>query len=425
MPFRFLHLADLHLETSFGGRPETRERLRQATREAFERAVDYAIEERLHAVLAAGDLFDDRLLSRKVERWLCEQVERLAKAGVWFLACCGNHDPGAAHLRTAQLGVAATHEEADAAEAWRKRVHFFRHAAPETVPVLDRDGNIAGLVVGAGHTTATESNNLAAAFPRIDEALPVVGLLHTHVAAATSADAHDRYAPSAAADYEQLEYGYWALGHIHIRQQALPGQPVYYAGNLQGRNPREVGAKGGLVVEVRAKAPAEPAFVRFAPVRWERLLVNSLPDTQSLDLVVENLVQRVDAMERAPDETLALRIELSGTSPLAHKLRHAETCQEIEAELAERTGALEVQLRTRDLSQPIDTEALRASPTVVAEALDLIDTLRTNPARLDEWAPEELATPVAHGEERERYLEELLADLSQELIERSFAGDDA
>ena len=43
--FRFLHLADLHLETSFGGRPSTRERLRRAALEAFENAVDYAIEE--------------------------------------------------------------------------------------------------------------------------------------------------------------------------------------------------------------------------------------------------------------------------------------------------------------------------------------------------------------------------------------------
>ena len=48
MGFRFLHLADCHLETSFGGRPETRERLRRATREAFKRAFDYAIEEHLH-----------------------------------------------------------------------------------------------------------------------------------------------------------------------------------------------------------------------------------------------------------------------------------------------------------------------------------------------------------------------------------------
>jgi DNA repair exonuclease SbcCD nuclease subunit len=244
------------------------------------------------------------------------------------------------------------------------------------------------------------------------------------VAAARASDAHDRYAPSAASDYERLDYGYWALGHIHIRQQALPGQPVYYAGNLQGRNPREVGAKGGYRVEVRAKAPAEPTFVRFAPVRWERLEVDALPDTQSIDLVVENLVQRVDAAERAPDESLALRIELSGRSPLAHKLRHEETRREIEAELAERTGALEVQLRTRGLSQPVDTEALRASPTVVAKALDLLDAAGRDAARLDALAPEELATPVAPGAERQHYLAELLADLSQELIERSIAGDE-
>jgi len=170
-------------------------------------------------------------------------------------------------------------------------------------------------------------------------------------------------------------------------QQALPVQPLHYAGNLQGRNPRETGAKGGLVVEVRPHTPAEPAFVRFAPVRWERLAIDALPDTHSLDLVVENLVQRVESLDRAPDETLALR--------------------------------------TRGLSQPIDTEALRASPTVVAAALDLIDAVRTDPARLDTLAPEELATPVAHGEQRQRYLEDLLADLSQELIERSFAGDEA
>ena len=39
MGFRFLHLADLHLETRFGGSTATRERLRRATHEAFERAV--------------------------------------------------------------------------------------------------------------------------------------------------------------------------------------------------------------------------------------------------------------------------------------------------------------------------------------------------------------------------------------------------
>jgi len=78
--FRFLHLADLHLETSFGGRAATRERLRRAALEAFENAVDYAIDHQLHAVLAAGDLYDDPVLSLQTEFAIQRQVQRLDEA---------------------------------------------------------------------------------------------------------------------------------------------------------------------------------------------------------------------------------------------------------------------------------------------------------------------------------------------------------
>ena len=67
MTFRFLHLADLHLETVYGGRASTRERLREASLQAFERAVDFALARRLDALLIAGDAFDDPLLSRRTE----------------------------------------------------------------------------------------------------------------------------------------------------------------------------------------------------------------------------------------------------------------------------------------------------------------------------------------------------------------------
>ena len=42
MSFRFLHLADLHLDTRFGGREATRARLREATLEAWFAAVELA-----------------------------------------------------------------------------------------------------------------------------------------------------------------------------------------------------------------------------------------------------------------------------------------------------------------------------------------------------------------------------------------------
>ena len=66
---RFVHVADVHLDTSFSGRtPEVRARLREASRRAFRAAVDLAIREDAHALLIAGDLFDGDRLSFPTEQ---------------------------------------------------------------------------------------------------------------------------------------------------------------------------------------------------------------------------------------------------------------------------------------------------------------------------------------------------------------------
>ncbi|MGD8873441.1 MAG: DNA repair exonuclease, partial [Gemmatimonadota bacterium] len=93
---RFLHVADVHLDTSFAGRSESvRRRLREASREAFRRAVDLAIREEVHAFLIAGDLFDGERLSFTTERFLLDQASRLADHGITVVYATGNHDPGA------------------------------------------------------------------------------------------------------------------------------------------------------------------------------------------------------------------------------------------------------------------------------------------------------------------------------------------
>jgi DNA repair exonuclease SbcCD nuclease subunit len=412
--FRFLHLADLHLETSFGGLPSTRERLRRATFEAFEAAVDYAIEGALHAVVVAGDLYDDPLLSIRTELMLERQVARLDEAGVWFVAVCGNHDPGGPRHRSSRLGLETDHNGAR-----RERVRILRDRHPEAVRITDRGGEPVGIVVGAGHMTETESTNLAEGFPRVAAGLPVVGLLHSHVSSARTASSHDRYAPSGQADFERLEYSYWALGHIHMRQRAVSDLPVHYAGNLQGRNPKETGAKGGLVVEARAGIAAEPEFVQFAPVRWERLIVDQLPDSHSAAALVNCVSSRVAALGGSSDQ-LALRVELVGETPLAPTLRVPSEVEALEAELAARTGALEVQLRDGGVMRPIDRTALSSSPTVLTGALELIERAAREPELLAGLSPDELAA-ATEPEARDDYLRSLLDDLSEELIERSIA----
>ncbi len=416
--FRFLHLADLHLETSFGGRAATRERLRRATLEAFANAVDYAIDHQLHAVLAAGDLYDDPVLSLQTEFAIQREVQRLDEAGIWFLAACGNHDPGGPRHRSSRLGL-----ETDAAGVRRERVHVFRDREPQPVTVTDRDGAPVGVVVGAGHPSDAESENLAANFPSLATQLPLVGLLHTHVESTPAASQHDRYAPSGQRDFERAGYSYWALGHIHTRQCAVPGQPVYYPGNLQGRNPRETGEKGGLVVEARAGVPAEPEFVSFAPVRWEHVLVDQISDRESIRALVAQLTETVTALAANAGE-LIVRIDLAGKTALAPTLRRSEEREDIEEELQATTGALEIQLRNAGLVRPIDRRALRESPSAIAQALELIERAAEDDALLAELAPDRLAADVDAGE-RIAYLQALLAELPEELIERSIAEGDA
>lgn len=411
--FRFLHLADLHLETSFGGRPATRERLRRATLEAFEAAVELALRERLHAVLVAGDLFDDELLSLRTELWLVRQLRRLAEAGVWFVAACGNHDPGADGFRIAGLAPSGSD-----AEAWRSRVRLFRGPEPETVEITDPGGAPVGIVVGAGHATDREPENLAARFPRLAARLPVVGCLHTQIDTAAGAERHERYAPSTRADYERLGYAYFALGHVHQTGRAFEGLPVHYAGNLQGRNPRETGPKGGLLVEAHAGAAAEPRFVRLAPVRWARVAFGALPADGSAAALVDALGPRIAALREHPGEEIAAVLELSGETPLARRLGAEEERAALEEELAAGTGALEVQLRDAGLSLPVDRALLRATPSVLAEALDLVERAAADDALLLSLAPDALARGARDEAARLEQLRGLLAGLPEELVRR-------
>jgi exonuclease SbcD len=92
---RFIHAADIYLDTSFSSRSDSvRSRLRDTSRVAFERMVDLALLEQVDTVLLAGDLFDDDRLSFQTERFLLEQLYRLKLAEIPVVYATGNHDPG-------------------------------------------------------------------------------------------------------------------------------------------------------------------------------------------------------------------------------------------------------------------------------------------------------------------------------------------
>ncbi len=348
---RFIHIADVHLDTAFAGRSEeVRSRLRAAAREALARCVDTAVSEEVDAVLIAGDFFDGARLSFGSEGLLLRQLDVLAGAGIQVVYATGNHDPGTAQAVTDL--------------AWPGNVTVIGGADPVTVTIVNRAGEPVGHVIGAGHATARETADLAqalrprpdarlpgpdAGLARPDTRLPQVALLHTQVTSASRSELHQPYAPSTLDHLRSAGFDYWALGHVHQRQALSNDPPIHYPGNLQGRNPRETGAKGGLLVDLHNPGHPVVEFREFSRVRWERLALDGLEGASTLDALVELVVsawEEARAADPGSDGTeWIVAVDLAGPSPVWRQLREREELEVLEQECADCIGAMAVEVR--------------------------------------------------------------------------------
>ena len=419
---QILHLADVHLDTAFEGRSDAlRQHLRGALRTAFERAVDCAIDEEVDAVLLAGDLFDDERLSVATEAFLVDQVDRLDASGITTVYVTGNHDPGGSGFRAAQID-------------WPDRFHYVDTRSPTSIGVTTSGDDPDLTIVAAGHVDAHEESNLAAQFPEGEGPGPTIGLLHAHVTSAREVEAHDRYAPCTVEDLRAPGYDYWALGHIHTRQQVDEDANAWYAGNLQGRSPRETGSRGGLLVTVRAERAPEVEFRPFSSTRWEQLPLDGLEDAATVQSLVDRAKTKFQEIARDAAATdWFLRIHLRGPCPMAEDLASPDQVEELEQVMTERLdpesssgqAVRDVEVRTTSLVPAVDPEEYRDETHLVAELLDLLERSREDEEVMEAVAPDVLAgAPDDDPEARRVYLQSLLEGLDREAVARLIARPD-
>ncbi len=407
---RFLHIADVHLDTPFAGRSEAvRTRLRRASFAALGRCVETAIAEDVDAVLIAGDLFDGASLSFETERFLLAQVGLLAEAGIQVVYATGNHDPGEGS-RAGGL-------------AWPDTVTVIATGSPQTVAVRGRGGETVGYVTGAGHATARETEDLSRLLePMPGSDLPQVALLHTQVAWSGADHAHGPYAPSSLDRLRAAGFHYWALGHVHARQELSGDPPVHYSGGLQGRNPGETGAKGGLLVDLGDPAAPLAEFREFSPVRWEKLTVATLGDARTLaEVVAEVTGAWGEAREADPGgegTEWMVAVELEGPSPMWRQLRDPREVETIADEVAGQLGAAAVEVRSAKVHPRVRVEEHVERRDVLGATLQLAravrggaETLGLSETDLAGFDPDRDATLSA-------YLHRLLEGGSEEILVR-------
>ncbi|HHW69848.1 MAG TPA: DNA repair exonuclease [Clostridiales bacterium] len=411
MVFRFMHIADIHLDTPFQNRDERlRQVLGECVRKSFSASVDLAIERKVHALLIAGDLFDDSSLSYRTVKFLQRELERLGEKGIEVFYSPGNHDP--------IMGNGY-----DKVINWPDNVHIFSSPEAESVPVLDENGRLLAYVVGAGHERRAEGRNLVKGFPQRMGSVPYVGLLHCLLLDGQGAGEHERYAPCTRWDLEEKGYAYWALGHIHRRMEYRDNTYIVYPGNICGRNFKETGVKGGYYVEVNDMGTLKVEFIPLSNNIWIDLEICGLEEIDSWPSFEAYLTSCVtEKLEEIPSyagiNMVFVRLKLTGASPMYRELLNWENIEAMEEDMASDLGLDSLEINTEHIYSPIKIDDYKGGPHLASYTLKLIEEAKGDEELLISLAPDPIARKAVRGSKVEtlEYLKELLEGLENEAL---------
>lgn len=307
MSVRLLHTADVHLGATFKVLGERgRDQARQV-RDTFARVIGLALEERVHAVLIAGDLFDSPPAARAQAAFVSEQLARLGEARIPVCAIAGNHDALGEGSRGLWQALAARHP------------HLTVFGPDPQVRVFP-DCDLA--VVGRSVASRLEAASPLTGFPPARPARFVVGLAHGSV---QRPDLPARFGTIAPEDIARTGVDYLALGDWHSPTDVSSGGvTAWYSGapemiDLGEGNPGHV-----LLVTLPEPGRAHVEVRRVGRRRVERLV---------LDLGTSGGAEGVlQTIRRSAGPDVALVVTLTGLVGVADRISVEALQEELERE---------------------------------------------------------------------------------------------
>ena len=371
--WKFIHAADIHLDSALHGLARYEgapvEEIRSATRRAFDNLIELAIDEEVAFVLIAGDLYDGDWKDYNTGLYFMERMSRLREAGIRVFMVAGNHDAASQitkHLRLPD------------------NVTMFATRAPEQI-ILD-DLKVA--IHGQGFASRAVTDDLSQAYTQGEPQLFNIGLLHTCL---DGKPGHEPYAPCTVDGLRSKGYQYWALGHVHKREEVSQDPWIVFPGNIQGRHIREVGPKGCTLVTVDNEEVAEVKQCDLDVLRWSQCEVD-VTESETVDdiyeLVREGLQAVLDAAEGRP---VAVRLVLQGACS-AHSELHTDQGHWVQEYRALATGLggagiwLEkVSFKTKP---SVSADEILARDDALSGLLRAIQNMELNDTALDEIANE-------------------------------------
>ena len=412
MAFRFIHTADLHLDSPLRTlslrNPDLAELIGDATRQALVAIVDLCLEERVDALVIAGDLYDGDQTSMKTARFLASQMQRLSEAGISVYKIRGNHD--ALSRITQELVLPPT-------------VKVFG-ARAETIEI--RAGALPVAIHGLSFAKPQAPESLLNKFRAPVADSVNIALLHTSLAGAPG---HDPYAPCSVAELHAAGMDYWALGHIHQRQAHAGARTVIMPGMPQGRDINEAGPKTVSLVTVGddRRISVEERLTSIAEFARVTLDISDAADWRDLVHRIGRALEEERAHTRSPH--LVARLKLTGASDLAFQIRRDLDLLKAEAEQrGEAVGRTWIDKLELDLTGSAAVRAGTADPVFELAALmqaEIVtghgfrEDVREMVLELRDYLPTEARRFTGNSEEElDAFLDWLMKESGEDIVAR-------
>ena len=306
MTYRFLHTADVHLDSPLRSlalrHPELAELIGNATRQVFVNIIDLCLDEQVDALLLVGDLYDGEQTSMKTARFLAAQARRLHDARIRVFIIRGNHD--ALSKITQELVLPDT-------------VKVFGGSAEAVI--IDRGKSKIPVVMhGLSFAKPHALESLVPKYKPPIEGAVNIGMMHTSLA---GAQGHDPYAPCRVADLQATGFHYWALGHVHKRSVTDGDCTIVMPGNPQGRDINEAGAKTVSLVTVADDGAIHVEERNASIAQFERVVADATGIANWRDLAAALSTSLQKARDTVSADHLVARVQVTGGTPLAWRIR--------------------------------------------------------------------------------------------------------
>lgn len=278
---KFLHIADVHLDSPFLGLSflpsELFCQIKNAIQSSFEKAVNFAIDNDVDLVLLAGDTFDSIHPTPQSKIFFANQIKRLVDRQIQVVMVLGNHDYSQIDdlllNESPYFKIIGSNEQIEQVDFMTKSQYKYR-------------------VVGFSYQHNHITEDIIAKYPPKSTSIYTIGLAHAGMKQ-SSVD-QNNYAPFTLNEVKDLNYDYFALGHIHLRQVLSQEPWIVYSGNLQGRHVNEKDAKGFYFGQVDEQSQnTQLQFIDVSPIVWQTVdltLDEPFKSTTKLCTKIQNLL---------------------------------------------------------------------------------------------------------------------------------------